>query len=77
MVAVRGSWQIDAMNTTIGDTTWMMELTGWSRRKICRLARKGLIPGAFQLQPGFQRSRWEFNKPRTLRWWEGLINQNK
>ncbi|HYY27807.1 MAG TPA: hypothetical protein VE860_07685 [Chthoniobacterales bacterium] len=65
------------MSARIGDTKWMMELTGWSRDRICRLARQPLIPGAFQIRPGYQGSRWEFNKARVLQWWTALQNQNE
>jgi hypothetical protein len=59
----------------IGDTPWMMSVSGWTKQKIWRLAREGIIKGAFQAQAGIQGSAWNFRKEKTLRWLRSLENK--
>jgi hypothetical protein len=52
-------------NSSIGDTTWLSSVTGWSLRTIRRLARQGVIQGCFRAASG---SNWKFDKFKTLEW---------
>jgi hypothetical protein len=56
----------------IGDTAWLMSLTGWTHDKVARLSRIGQIKGAFQAQPNTRGSCWFFRKATTLAWLQSL-----
>ena len=58
--------------TPIGDVGWLDSVTDWGTDKICRLARSGVIKGAFKAQPGTRGAMWHFRKAKTLAWLESL-----
>jgi hypothetical protein len=64
--------QIAASEKPTGDMGWAMGLTGWSHDKISRLCRRGVIPGAFQAEPGVKGSMWTFRKTEFLNWFNDL-----
>jgi hypothetical protein len=56
----------------IGDMAWFQQESGFGHDKSCRLARLGLVPGAFQTQRGIRGSKRHFRKAKTLAWLAGL-----
>jgi hypothetical protein len=54
----------------IGNIAWLSELTGWRPEKISRLAREGVIPGAFKAVET-KGSVWSFRKAKVIAWLEG------
>jgi hypothetical protein len=56
----------------IAKIDWVVELTGFSRYQVRNLARRRIIPGAYQAQRGVQGSEWMFVKAKVLRWFENL-----
>lgn len=57
--------------TPIGDVEWLDSITDWGTDKICRLARLGIIKGAFKAQPGT-----EFNfQTRFREVWRGELSE--
>ena len=65
------------MDPIIGDMSWMIGTTGWSHDKVARLARRGIIPGAFKALPGQRGDRRSFRKAKTLAWLNSLENASR
>jgi hypothetical protein len=70
---MKTTWIEDPLERTpFGAMSWMQRESGWSKDKIARLCRAGLVPGAMQSQPHVQGSHWTFRKSKTLRWLRSL-----
>lgn len=55
---------------------WVSELTGWAPHKLRRMCRQGLIPGAYQSQPGVQGSQWTFRRALVQDWFAQIAGEN-
>lgn len=50
----------------VKDLEWAVRITGLTDHKLAKLAKNGLIPGAFNLSRSSQG--WRFSEPKFMAW---------
>jgi hypothetical protein len=63
---------VTQQESPVGDMAWFTDVSGFGHDKSARLARLGIIAGAYQAQSRTRGSKWHFRKAKTLAWLKNL-----